>query len=311
MDPNLLPNELRVGEKEELSHPPQPTSVKPDAGLSSKDKDKVIELDINVGWWSKIKSWLNKEESPATEVKSPTKKNDDELAKTPISKILGIPTHHGVPLGVVLDVNLLPVESRPIEEAKRYGVHFLAVAGVAILVVIIGYAILLSLKSAKEAEYADLQREAEVLTTDITGFNTKLNELKLTGRRMKVITEILSMRSDWLKFFDTLEGLIMPNVSFTSLSLQSSGNFVLGAEGKTVSDLAKQFLVFQEGKDTWAEVEMAGVSLGGGLDEEDGGSSSSASDSTASTTFELKLKSGWLAAGEKAVGTISKSKSEE
>ncbi len=303
MDPNLLPNELRVGEKEELSHPPQPTSVKPDAILSSKEKDRVIELDINVGLWSKIKSWFNKDEVlTSADDKSALEKGEVDFGKTSAGKILGIPTHHGVPLGVVLDVNLLPVESRPIEEAKRYGVHFLAVAGAAILVVIIGYAILLSLKSAKEAEYADLQREAEILTTDITGFNVKLNELKLTGRRMKVITEILSMRSDWLKFFDTLEGLIMPNVSFTSLSLQSSGNFVLGAEGKTVSDLAKQFLVFQEGKDIWAEVEMAGVSLGSGLVEEDSGLSSSASDSTASTTFELKLKPGWLQAGEKAIG---------
>ena len=300
MDPNLLPNELRVGEKEELSHPPQPTSVKPDAVLSSKDK--VTELNINVGLWSKIKAWLNKDESPGTEVKSVAKKNDEEISKSPIGKILGIPTHHGVPLGVVLDVNLLPMESRPVEEAKRFGVHFLAAAGAAILVVIIGYAILFSLKSAKEADYADLQSEAEVLNTEIAGFNNKLNELKLTGRRMKVITKILASRSDWLKFFDTLEGLIMPNVSFTSLSLQSSGNFVLGAEGKTVSDLAKQFLVFQEGKDIWAEVEMAGVSIGGGLDDEDSGSSSNTSDSTASTTFELKLKSGWLKAGEKAIG---------
>ena len=72
MDPNLLPNELRVGEKEELSHPPQPTSVKPDAVLSSKDK--VTELNINVGLWSKIKAWLNKDESPGTEVKSVAKK---------------------------------------------------------------------------------------------------------------------------------------------------------------------------------------------------------------------------------------------
>ncbi|MFH1112208.1 MAG: hypothetical protein V1712_04060 [Patescibacteria group bacterium] len=189
-----------------------------------------------------------------------------------------------VPIGVVLDVNLLPITSQP-SQVGFYVKKLLVVAGGSVILVAMLYAVIYTLINRQEVEVKKVQENARLLVEKIDAKKIQYDELELVSRKMKAIKQVAGQRNDWLKFFNELQKITLPKVSFSTLQAAGSGEITLQAQAFTVADLAKQLKSFQEADDMITSVVIGSISV-----NED----AEAKQITVGTTFRLQLVSGWL-----------------
>jgi len=314
-DINLLPTDLRSREEEERKVPsplpPRPTftpasttqtpttpaksetstiktppPVSANRAVFSKPSVKPAEVKISdkLSWWQIFKLWLAT--PPGTRVGEAMNSGNHSGDKS-ISKFPARVQAANVPLGVLLDVNLLPVDVKSKQGVKRLGLRLVGVAVLAVIAVGAVYAGLSNLALKKEQELAKIRAEADDLQLAIAEFGPTVKNLQQVGRRMKVVESVFNQRNDWLKFFDGLEKLGVPGVSFITASATSTGKVFLTAEGTSVAALARQLLAFQQATDVVSSVQMSSVA-GGEPAEKD-------QLVLYSTSFDLELNNNFLA----------------
>ncbi len=231
--------------------------VPPPSATKNKDKDKVI---------------------PSKAVPLPPAKTADQpVTAPPLPK---------VPLGVVLDVNLLPLTARASKipfYLKKLGLVVLATAAVVGLL----YGIVFTLITLEQVEIKKIQEDAHTLVQQIESAKNDLAELERISQRMILIKDLVKQRPDWLKFFSTLEDLTLSNVKYSSLSVTREGVAVLPVQAYSVSDIAQQLVIFQQAKNVIAEVALGSISVG---------ESTETKKTTVTSSFQLKLVPGWISA---------------
>lgn len=198
-----------------------------------------------------------------------------------------------MPLGVVLDVNLLPAEDRPVHVDEGYTARLGLVLLVSCLLVGIGYGILKTITVQRERKVVVLHQEATTLAQDIDRFRPALKVLQATSAKVFAIEELLKARPDWDQLFDRLQDLTLTTVSYSSASLTSEGDLILAVEATSVSDLARQLRVFESAPGTFSTVSLGSIAVG------------TASDQAAplvQSTFQLKLAPSWAQAPQSAAG---------
>ncbi|MFA4936795.1 MAG: hypothetical protein WC575_00670 [Patescibacteria group bacterium] len=189
------------------------------------------------------------------------------------------------PIGVVLDVNLLPVSSQP-SKLGPYLKKILLVAGGSLVMVALLYVVVYTLINRQKVEVKKVQEEARMLVTEIDKKRSGYDELELVSRKMKAIKQVAAQRNDWLKFFSELQKITLSNVSFSSLQASGSGEIALQAQAFTVADLAKQLKSFQQADKMIASVAIGSISVSEDVE---------AKQVTVGTSFRIELTPGWLA----------------
>lgn len=344
-DINLLPPDLREGEKREHKQQVQPPSIqytKPDSQLQER-LESLREKPL--GFWGHIKQWFMKPPPPPgvvekmvakttptaiipeTKAKSFTleakaKSFTLETKEPPLKKIfqasvpifkptervvppqqpsaqfvkqqtritpeaVPIPetkTGQEVPLGVLLDVNLLPAESRATTGDESYGVRLAIIAGATLLLIGIIYAVLSSMIVSNESKVAEIKRQAQNLASQIKDFRPRLGELQFAGQRVKTIRQLVANRHNWLQLFGKLQELTLPSVSFGSMSVNNNGEIVLNAEALSIGDLARQLKIFEDNTALFSSVTVGNISASS--ENEQGAI-------LAKSVFQLKLAPGW------------------
>lgn len=345
-DINLLPPDLREGEKREHKQQVQSPSVqytKPDSQLQER-----LELlrEKPLGLWGHIKQWFMKPPpppgvvekvitakttpaaiAPETKAKSFTlepkaKSFTLETKEQPLKKIFQasvpifkpteqvapykqpsaqfvrqqpkitpevvptpeIKTGQEVPLGVLLDVNLLPDESRVAVGDESYGVRLAVIAGASLLLVGIIYAVLSSMIVSNESKVAEIKRQAQNLASQIKDFRPRLEELQFAGQRVKIIHQLVTNRHNWLQLFGKLQELTLPSVSFGSMSVNNTGEIVLNAEALSIGDLARQLKIFEDNTALFSSVTIGNISAS---------SENEQNVILAKSVFQLKLVPNW------------------
>jgi hypothetical protein len=345
-DINLLPPDLREGEKREYKQQVQPPSIqytKPDSQLQER-LESLREKPL--GLWGHIKQWFMKPPPPpgvvekvaatkttpivvAPEIKTksftleakaksfaletkalqpkkifqmpvstfkpveqaaPLKQPSAQFAKQQ-TKITPeavpspeIKTGQEVPLGVLLDVNLLPAESRATTGDESYGARLAIIAGASLLLIGIVYAVLSSIIVSNESKVAEIKRQAQNLASQIKDFRPRLEELRFAGQRVKTIRQLVTNRHNWLQLFGKLQELTLPSVSFGSMSVNNTGEIVLNAEAMSIGDLARQLKIFEDSTELFSSVIIGNISASS--ENEQGAI-------LAKSVFQLKLVPNW------------------
>jgi hypothetical protein len=345
-DINLLPPDLREGEKREHKQQIQPPSVqytKPDSQLQER-LESLREKPL--GLWGHIKQWFMKPPPPpgvvekvaatktaptaiapeikaksftleakaksfTLETKAPQPK---KIFQAPVSTfkpaeqaappkqppaqfvkqqakitpeavpVLETKTGQEVPLGVLLDVNLLPAESRATADGESYGVRLAIIAGASFLLIGVIYAVLSSMIVSNESKVAEIKRQAQNLASQIKDFRPRLAELQFAGQRVKIIRQLVASRHNWLLLFGKLQELTLPNVSFGSMSVNNTGEIVLNAEAMSIGDLARQLKIFEDNAALFSSVTIGNISASS--ENEQGAI-------LAKSVFQLKLAPNW------------------
>lgn len=190
-----------------------------------------------------------------------------------------------IPLGMLLDVNLLPGEARPQAGGERPGIRLAAIAGGALLLVGIAYAVLSSLVVSRQEKLDSLELEMNQFSQQIDASRKSIDAAELGGRKMKNLDMLLAKRPDWLKFFTRIEALTLNSVTYPTMAVTDTGEISLSAEAPNVTDLARQLKVFEEAHDIINEVSIGAISV---AESEAAGSQSTR------TAFRIQLVPGWL-----------------
>lgn len=320
---NLLPKELRAAERHEQAASkvpaPAPSYTKPAQPASQLEArlQSLSHSPDSLGFWGRIKEWFMKPSNQSLPP-SPGRVISSNVMPAPVSKAPAFPPPPkrptlpplpkklpsapkerenirpevavaptalaDVPLGVVLDVNLLPAENRPIEVREGYTARFVLVLGLSLLVVGIGYGVLKGLTLQRERKVEALQQEAEQLAQEVDAFRPQLTVLENTSHKVQAIQQLVKARTDWNALFDRLQDLTLVSVSFTNASFTAGGDIVLGVEATSVSDLARQLKVFESAASTFSSVSLGSISLDYTTDQ---------TTALVQSTFQLRLSPTW------------------
>lgn len=255
-------------------------------------KGKILEEQpISGGGWQRfaggLADWWQGLFKPAEPgARSVTAKDAAQKPKPTVPKPAGAgPTPMSdVPIGVVLDVNLLPVGAQP-SQAKPYTKKLWIVAGLSFLFVAIIYSLFFSLITYQQVEVKKVQDEGALLVQEVTALQGQFEELELVSRKMVQIKNLIGNRTNWLKFFESMQGLTLPKVSYKTMSATSDGSVTLQVDALTVGELARQLQIFQEAGDIIAEVAIGSVTVA---------EADETNPARVSTSFKIQLVAGWL-----------------
>ncbi len=208
------------------------------------------------------------------------------VAATPLTAAPKV-TADTPPVGVVLDVNLLPFESRPIEVVEGYGRRLALVALAAVGVVAVGYGILSFLIVQRTQHVLQIRQKAQTLVAKVDAFRPQLQSMELASRKLRAVEQVLRNRIDWLSLLDKLQALTLVSVSYTTASLSSQGDLSLGVEASSIGDLARQLKVFEQSSNVFNQVSLGSITVNEDTDQ---------SLTHVGSTFQLHLSAGWAQA---------------
>ncbi len=264
--------------------PVKETLDKLDKDLKPDKKPKLKMKVVKPSWFKKLFNPTPAVGLVKKEVKTKPKIAPPPIPKAEVSQGVLSPTPPEVPVGVVLDVNLLPLNSR-VSRVPFYLNRLGLVALGAALFAGLLYGVVVTLITLEQVEVKKVQDEAKALAQQIESAKDDLAELEQISQRMILIRDLVAKRPDWLKFFSKLEELTLPNVRYSSVSVTRDGVVVLPAQAYSVSDIAQQLKIWQQAKDVIAEVTIGNVGVGEDMEE---------GKVLVTSSFQLKLIPGWL-----------------
>ncbi len=317
-DINLLPGNLREKEQTEQAKKipaPAPKYTKSPSLLG----ERIMEAEkVQGSWWETVLSWFNRvptpekttnikqdaqvtieieEDKPSFFKKLFTPKDATPAVPMPKSapasvsqiqpqnsqapKVVKAPIP-SVPIGVVLDVNLLPVSSQP-SPVKPYLKKLGYVALAAVIFVGIIYGILLSFVSRQKVQSEVVKNDAKQLIQLIKKSEQDLRELEAATRQMETVKKIITNNNDYLRMMDVFEKATLPEISLSAFSSSADGLVTVTATGRTVTDIARQLAAF-ENYSAIQTVAIGSISVG----------TTDASVSEVSTSFQIQLTPNYL-----------------
>jgi Tfp pilus assembly protein PilN len=153
-----------------------------------------------------------------------------------------------------LDVNLVPEEYQPEVTPKDKLIFGLSI-GVA-LVLVAAIVVGLQLYSKRvEARVANVQAELDTITVSVSALESgTLGRAQVLQRLTGDVRRILDQHVYWDGFFQKLEAVTLPSVTYTNMSVDVSGTVTLSAVAKTYNDVGDQLLTMQQAKDFITDV---------------------------------------------------------
>ncbi len=165
---------------------------------------------------------------------------------------------NGAPvLGQGLNVNLVPEEFQP-EVSPRNRLFALITVGSAILLVT---AVSLGLYFYQRNLENKVQRVDEQYQQALHAAReyetVDLQDALVLKQRANDVRTLLSQHVYWDEFFKRLEAVTLPNVAYSSMSVDISGTVTLNATAKSFNDVGDQLLTFQRATDFITDVTIS------------------------------------------------------
>lgn len=162
--------------------------------------------------------------------------------------------------GIGLNVNLVPEEFQPEVTSKEKLTFVLSIAiAIVIIAVTAGGLSLYTKKVEKKVAQVESELNSTKIQIDVFSAGT-LTQAEVLKKLTYDITKVLDQHVYWDVFFAKLEGVTLPNVTYTSMSVDVSGSVSLTANAKTFKDVGDQLLVYQQAKDFITDVTISSAS---------------------------------------------------
>lgn len=152
-------------------------------------------------------------------------------------------------LGAGLNVNLVPQEYQP-EGPSRNRLYAAMSIGIAVLL-IAGTTIGLGIyERSLDAKIANLDTEIAALGQQVSVLESgPLQQASVLRQRTTDITKALDQHVYWDQFFEKIESVTLPTVSYGNMSVDVAGSVSMSATATTFDEVGKQLLTYQKATD--------------------------------------------------------------
>lgn len=286
-DINLLPEDLR--KKDEAAHKQAASEIDGLDFSEPQDKAKLPQEGAAPGRWQQLMSAIAKNmntpsqentyklqpSSPAQVKKPSATTNEANITTAPLIKAAQpaptpptpkplipkakpeiISRKGSVPPPSILDVNLIPSQ----EGKQLTGRTLTAVISLVIASIVItglGYFSLKTYVDKKVEENDKVQQEVIELQQKLEQSRQQTENAITTRRRVQILAQLLTQRSQWKNFFSWLEKNTIPLVQLGSLAADANGRVVIIGQAPNFTEVGRQMLAFKQSQ------EVLDVSLGG------------------------------------------------
>lgn len=162
-------------------------------------------------------------------------------------------------LGASLNVNLVPEQYQP-EASVRDRILAASFVGGALLIVA-GVAIgLYFYQQRLQDKVAAVDSQTEQVNVEIANRERDdLNDALVLQQRTSDVKRVLDQHVYWDAFFQKLEGVTLPTVAYSNMSVDVAGSVTLVALAKTYNDVGAQLLTYQRATDFITDVKISGA----------------------------------------------------
>jgi Tfp pilus assembly protein PilN len=160
-------------------------------------------------------------------------------------------------LGNSLNVNLVPEQYQP-EASVRDRVFAASLVGGAVLLVVVAALGLYFYQQRLETKVASIDQQILLVNQEVTSRERDdMNDAIILQQRTGDVKRVLDQHVYWDVFFQKLEGVTLPTVAYTTMSVDVAGSVTLMAQAKTYDDVGAQLLTYQQAKDFITEVNIS------------------------------------------------------
>lgn len=160
-------------------------------------------------------------------------------------------------LGSALNVNLVPEQYQPEASVKDRILAGSIVGGAIVLVAAVAVGLYFYQQS--------LQNKSQTIDQQISLVNQEiasrerddLGDALVLQQRTSDVKRVLDQHVYWDAFFQKLEGVTLPTVAYSSMSVDVAGSVTLAAQAKTYNDVGAQLLTYQRAKDFISDVTIS------------------------------------------------------
>ena len=159
--------------------------------------------------------------------------------------------------GVSMNVNLVPEQYQPEASAKDRIFAGSFVGGAVLLVALATLGLffyqqrLQSKVQAIDDETIQVNGEISIRERD------DLTDALVMQQRTSDVKRVLDQHVYWDVFFEKLEGVTLPTVAYSTMSVDVAGSVTLAAQAKTYNDVGAQLLTYQRAKDFITDVTIS------------------------------------------------------
>ncbi len=159
------------------------------------------------------------------------------------------------------EMNLLSQEYRDVFSPKHQKSVFVWVVASSLLVVVFAYAFLHLYQIRNKNKVERVANSAENIQILIDSYKENIEKDKSLGSKINAINHLLENHISFVSFFDALEGVTIPEVSYDSISVSKDGFISVSVIADSYTSLARQLTVFEEAAPWINSVSITSASL--------------------------------------------------
>ncbi|MFA6909340.1 MAG: hypothetical protein WC289_05710 [Patescibacteria group bacterium] len=153
-------------------------------------------------------------------------------------------------------VNLIPGEMLEAAgpERKLFKIGFLA--AICVVIVFAGYLTINLYQRTIIGETAEIDNSIANVRAEISTFSEFRASAQSLQQHIRDVNTLLDQHINWTVFFSELELHTLPDVYFTTISVNATGNVTLSAIGESPTAIAKQYTLLQHSPNFASEVSV-------------------------------------------------------
>jgi len=153
-------------------------------------------------------------------------------------------------------VNLVPEQYQP-EASVRDRVFAASLVGGAALLVVVAALGLYFYQQRLQTKVASIDQQILQVNQEVASRERDdMTDAIVLQQRTGDVKRVLDQHVYWDVFFQKLEGVTLPTVAYSSMSVDVAGSVTLMAQAKTYDDVGAQLLTYQQAKDFITEVNI-------------------------------------------------------
>lgn len=156
------------------------------------------------------------------------------------------------------DINLMPDADRIAWRKKKIRV-FIGSISISVGLILFIFSLLTIQKMTVQRNIRSTEGELEIANQTIDRLRPILNESMSLREQVLATDYVMRNHPYWEEFFQTLESLTLPSVTFTNLNADRGGSVTLTGQTDRYEQVSDQFRIFQTSK-MISSVEVSGIS---------------------------------------------------
>lgn len=163
-------------------------------------------------------------------------------------------------LGASLNVNLVPEQYQPEASVKDRILAVSFVGGAVLIIVAATVSLYFYQKQLQNKVQAVDQQILQVNQEIASREREDLSDALVLQQRTNDVKRVLDQHVYWDAFFQKLEGITLPSVAYSSMSVDVGGSVTLVAQAQSYNDVGAQLLTYQRAKDFITDVTISSAS---------------------------------------------------